>query len=173
MAQSKYKKKYARDIREYFLRFIELREDPAETDKAERSGMIHVRIDGDGHGKVEKAPSGGYPTLTKFAISIGVTTRTLRNWRAEFPEFDEACEFCEDIFSDVLDERALTGKCDGRVAMKIRELKANAKRAETGEGGVGKFSIDVVRHIVDNQGLELKEWSGKVEEDESYKPKAD
>ena len=129
MAKTKYKQKYCHMLVEYFLKFIELRDDPEIGDAAERHGMTQIKIE-NGEATAERTPSTGYPTMTKFAIKMGVTPMTLRNWRAEFPEFDEACEFAEAIGNDVLDERALTGKCDGRVAMKIRELKQNAKRMQ-------------------------------------------
>lgn len=31
-------------------------------------------------------------TLTQFAAEIGVAPSTVRRWRQEYPEFDEACE---------------------------------------------------------------------------------
>lgn len=166
MADTKYRKKYCRQVVEYFLKFIELRDDPEESDKAERRGMVPVKIE-NGKAKVEKKPSTGYPTLTKFAIAIGVTPRTIRNWRNEHDEFDEACEFAEAIFNDVLDERSLTGKWDGKVAMKIRELRANAKKGEDGIVG-GGLRIEIHKHISEEDKLELKEWEGDVVEDTEY-----
>ena len=136
MADTKYRKKYCKDVVEYFERFIEMRDDPRdrERDLAERQGMVAVKIE-NGKPVIEVPPCSGYPTLTKFAIKIGVTPRTLRNWRDKYPQFDEACEFAEEILSDVLDERALTGQFDGRAAMKIRELRANQKSREGDSGG--------------------------------------
>lgn len=168
MAKSLYRKKYCKEVKAYFFKFLDLRDDPVQDDKTERRGMVPIVIDGD-EAQICVKPCTGYPTLTKFAAKIGVTTRTLRNWRAEFPEFDEACELCEDIFDDVLDERALFGAWDGRVAMKIRELKANARdnAARSGVTG-GGLKIEITRHIPDGGGIELKEWEGEVNEDTGY-----
>ena len=175
MATSQFKKKYCKEVKEYFLRFIELRDDPKEGDKAERSGMVPIVIE-NGRAAVQNPPSTGYPTLTKFAIKIGVSPRTITNWRKEDAEFDEACEFAEAMFKDILEERALTSQWDSKTAMKILELRAAAKKDGVEEaGGVGgrKYSIDVVKHIPKDKQLELKEWEGEVTEDEGYKPQAD
>ena len=178
MAKPKYKKKYADDLLTYFFRFIEMRDDPDAADKAERQGYLLMEASpvDDVYRTIPPKPSSGYPTLTKFAIKIGVTPRTITNWRKKYKEFDEACEFADAVQDDVLNERALTGKVDGKVAMKIRELKTAAKKDGIEEaGGVGgrRYSIDVVKHIPKDKQLELKEWDGEVKEDEGYKPQAD
>jgi hypothetical protein len=49
------------------------------------------------------------PTFERFATSIGVTTATLRNWRAKYPEFEEACRMCEQIQRDFLQQGLLNG----------------------------------------------------------------
>ena len=167
VAKPKYKKEYAQKVVDYFLRFIEMRDDPKGSDKANRQGMITVEIGDDGNPKRTKPPCSGYPSLTKFAILIGVTPRTLTNWRQKEKDFDEACEFADLIQDEVLNERALTGDVDGRVAMKIRELKTNAKKS--GEiGGVGGLKIEIHKHISEDDKLELKEWEGEVVEDTGY-----
>ena len=166
MADTKYRKKYCRQVVEYFLKFIELRDDPEESDKAERRGMVPVKIE-NGKAKVEKKPSTGYPTLTKFAIAIGVTPRTIRNWRNEHDEFEEACEFAENILNDVLDERSLMGKWDGKVAMKIRELRANAKRYE--ESGSAGTKIVLEINSDGERPIDLKKWEGAANEETDYK----
>lgn len=169
MADTKYRKKYCRQVVEYFLKFIELRDDPEdrERDRAERQGMVAVKIE-DGVIKVEKTPCKGYPTLTKFAIAVGVTPRTIRNWRNEHDEFDEACEFAENILNDVLDERSLTGKWDGKVAMKIRELRANVKRREDGEDGNGSLSVNIRRDYAPDKEIVINVFEGEVNEDTEY-----
>jgi hypothetical protein len=43
---------------------------------------------------------GDIPTWERFATSVGVTTRTLLNWRQKFPEFEESCRICEQIVRD-------------------------------------------------------------------------
>lgn len=175
MATSKFKKKYCKEVKEYFLRFIELRDDPDEGDKAERSSMVPIVIE-NGRAAVQNPPSTGYPTLTKFAIKIGVSPRTITNWRKEDEEFDEACEFAEAMFKDILEERALTSQWDSKTCMKILELRAAAKKDGIDESGgaIGrKFTIDITKHISKENELVIKEWDGEVDEDESYKPKSD
>ena len=164
MADSKYRQKYCKRVKEYFLKFIELRDDPDEADKAKKKGMVAVVIE-NGTPVVQNPPSTGYPTLTKFAIKIGVSPRTLRNWRKEHEDFDEACEWAEEIFRDVMEERALTGKIDGRVAMKILELRAAAKKDEKEELG-NHIRIEIKN--LTSPTLELKEQEGITSEDTGY-----
>lgn len=165
MAKTRYKKSYCDEIVAYFLKFIEMRDDPDEGDSAERHGMVHVTIENGKATKNEK-PCSGYPTLTKFAIKIGVTPRTITNWRQKYPEFDEACEFADQIQDDILNERALFGDVDGRVAMKIRELKYNARRDES-NGADRKITL-----VIESDGedeIPLQKWTGEVNEDTGYK----
>lgn len=162
MAKSKYMPKYKKLVKDYFFKFIDLRDDPDKDDKTERQGMIPIDMTGK-KPIVSVKPCSGYPTLTKFACKIGVTTRTLRNWRAEYPDFDEVCELCEDMFDDIMDERALVGAVDGRVAMKIRELKANQR------GQKGNADVRVIFDIQDDgERIEIKRWDGPVNEDADY-----
>ena len=166
MAKPKYKKEYAQKVVDYFLRFIEIRDDPVTSDSANRQGMITVDFGEDGKPKRTKPPCSGYPSLTKFAILIGVTPRTLTNWRQKYKDFDEACEFADLIQDEVLNERALTGDVDGRVAMKIRELKANAKLKDANE--VGAKVIIKLNDDPDEQKIEIKKWVGEINEDTEY-----
>lgn len=164
MATSKFKKKYCKEVKEYFLRFIELRDDPNEGDKAERSGMVPIVIE-NGRAAVQNPPSTGYPTLTKFAIKIGVSPRTITNWRKEDAEFDEACEFAEAMFKDILEERALTSQWDSKTAMKILELRAAAKREA--DEALGNH-IQITFKNLTKPTLELKEQEGITSEDTGY-----
>jgi hypothetical protein len=165
MATSKFKKKYCKEVKEYFLRFIELRDDPKEGDKAERSGMVPIVIE-NGRAAVQNPPSTGYPTLTKFAIKIGVSPRTITNWRKEDAEFDEACEFAEAMFKDILEERALTSQWDSKTAMKILELRANAKETEDSNTAV-KVIFDI-KDDREGERITIKNWDGEVNEDHDY-----
>lgn len=164
MATSKFKKKYCKEVKEYFLRFIELRDDPKEGDKAERSGMVPIVIE-NGKAAVQNPPATGYPTLTKFAIKIGVSPRTITNWRKEDEEFDEACEFAEAMFKDILEERALTSKWDSKTAMKILELRAAAKREADEELG---NHIEIKINNLTKPALVLNEQEGITDEDTGY-----
>ena len=169
MAKSLYRAKYKKAVVDYFLKFIDLRDDPDKDDKTERQGMIPIDMTGD-RPVVSIKPCSGYPTLTKFACKIGVTTRTIRNWRAEHIDFDEVCEFCEDLFDDIMDERALIGTVDGRVAMKIRELKAAARAARdgSGESGGGKLSVNITPDYISSDEIVINEIKGEVYEDTEY-----
>ena len=161
-----YKKKYANELVEYFMRFLDLRDDPVADDKAERSGMVTIDLSDPGGAKVTRAPCSGYPSLIKFAKKIGVTPQTLQNWKDKHEDFAEAMEFADMIQDEVLNERALFGKVDGKVAMKIRELKAAAKREAKDELGVGGLKIEF-RNFTESK-IELKEYEGEVNEDTEY-----
>lgn len=165
MAATKYRQKYCKEIVNYFKRFIDMRDDPKEADMAERRGM--VAIDLTDTPKVLSPPCTGYPTLTKFAIKIGVSPRTLSNWRTEFPEFDEACDFAEEILSDVLDERALFEEWDSKTAMKIRELRQAAKLKGSGTLSGAKVVFEI-KSDPEDKPIEVKTWEGEVNEDTNY-----
>lgn len=167
MANTKYKKKYAQELIDYFMRFIELRDDPKDDDRTDRKGMIPVVIDESGAVTVSRKPCAGYPTLTKFAIKKGVTPRTITNWRDKYPEFEEACEFVDAIQDDILNERALTGAVDGRVAMKIRELKAASKKDGDSFGGGVKLTINIGDDDSEEK-ITVQKWTGPVNEDTDY-----
>ena len=165
MPKSKYKRQYAEELVEYFKRFLEMRDDPEGNNAAERRGLLTVEMD-EGDVKVLKPPCSGYPSLVKFAIKIGVTPQTLNNWRDKDEKFAEAMAFADMIQDEVLNERALAGSVDGRVAMKIRELKINAKKASEDEIGSSGLKIEIKNY---SEGkIELKEYEGEVNEDTGY-----
>jgi hypothetical protein len=166
LAKTKYKRIYCEKVVEYFMRFIELRDDPEISEAAERSGMIPITVEG-GSAKADIAPCSGYPSLVKFAIKIGVTPRTISYWRQKYPDFDEACEFADAIQDEVLNERALVGDVDGRVAMKIRELKANAKLAESGHMS-GPALVINLNDDPDEKKIEIQKWTEPINEDTDY-----
>lgn len=165
MAQTRYKREYCVKVVEYFSRFLEMRDDPDDNNAAERHGMVPVVIE-DGQAKVQNKPCGGYPSMVKFAKSLNVTTRTLRNWREKYPEFNEACEFADEIQDEVLNERALFGDVDGRVAMKIRELKQNKRESDEDTSG---RKITLVIEKDGEEDIQLKKWTGAVNEANDYK----
>lgn len=166
MPASKYKKKYANELVSYFKQFIELRDDPDKDDMAERHGMVTFDLTQSGGGAVTRKPCSGYPSLVKFAIKIGVTPQTLNNWRDKHDDFKEAMEFADMIQDEVLNERALVGAVDGRVAMKIRELKAASRREKIEELGHSGLKIEIKNY---SEGkIELKEYEGEVDEDTGY-----
>lgn len=170
MPSAKYRKTYPDELIAYFMKFIELRDDPDIDDGAERHGMVTVEIGKDGKIIKKQKPSTAYPSLIKFAIKIGVTPRTLTNWKNKYPLFAEACEFADAIQDEILNERALTGQVDGRVAMKIRELKINAKRmAEDELGNRGnQLSVNLNNDFAEKDEIVAKQWEGEVVEDTEY-----
>ena len=117
-----------------------------------------------------KKPCSGYPSLVKFAIKIGVTPQTLNNWRDKHDEFREAMEFADLIQDEVLNERALRGTVDGRVAMKIRELKINARKTEIEEigGSQSKLSVNLNNDFTAAEEITVKTWEGEIVEDTAY-----
>ena len=166
--KTKYKNKYADELVEYFMRFLEMRDDPQLDDSAEAHGMVTIEIGEDGKAQKKNPPMSGYPSLIKFAIKIGVTPQTLSNWKDKHEEFKEACEFADAIQDEILNERALTGAVDGRVAMKIRELKISArKNAGEIEGNGVRLTINVGADDQD-QRIEIQKWTGPVNEDTEY-----
>ena len=56
---------------------------------------------------VEKPNS--MPTFERFALNIGVTHDTLRNWCKEHPEFFGAYNACKDIQKDFIVEHGMMG----------------------------------------------------------------
>lgn len=58
------------------------------------------------------------PHFSEFARSIGVTTRTLKRWCREHPEFKDAYDQCQEIFEEFLIDNGLTGAY-GAIAMKF------------------------------------------------------
>lgn len=166
MAKPKYKKQYVEDLLTYFFKFIEMRDDPDEGDKADRQGFLLMEPGVDGvYTMIPPKPSSGYPTLTKFAIKKGISPRTLTNWRKKYSEFDEACEFAEAVYKDILEERALTGKWDSKTCMKILELRAAAKREA--DEALGNH-IQITFKNLTKPTLELKEQEGITSEDTGY-----
>ena len=169
MPKSKYKKQYAEELVEYFKRFLEMRDDPDGNDAAERRGLLTVEMD-EGDVKVLKPPCSGYPSLVKFAIKIGVTPQTLNNWRDKDEKFAEAMAFADMIQDEVLNERALSGSVDGRVAMKIRELKMNARKTEIEEigGSQSKLTVNLNNDFTAAEEITVNTWEGEIVEDTAY-----
>ena len=99
---AKYRKYYARDMCEYFARYL-LDED---YDKPQT----------DRHGNEYKRHR-GLPTFTKFAKKIGVSERTLGRWAADAdkPEFAAAYERCRDYQKDILIDRGLEGSYNSKI----------------------------------------------------------
>jgi len=68
-----------------------------------------------------------FPTFERFAITIGVTHRTLQNWNKEHDEFFRAYEMCKDLQKALIIEGGMTGDYNAAfakfVAVNVTDLK--------------------------------------------------
>lgn len=71
----------------------------------------------------------GIPEFIEFALTIGVSDETLRNWRDKYEEFGEAYKLCKSIQRWYLQQTGLSGKNNPRMTQFL--LSANFKVAET------------------------------------------
>lgn len=84
LSKLKYKRKYCQEVLQYFYNAV---------NKRGRNGMLE-----------------NVPSYAHFALQIGVSVRSIQNWRKEFPDFDEACEMAEAILIAALDSDSVTFK---------------------------------------------------------------
>ena len=105
MGKSKYKAKYAKEIVEYFTAYATLPQ--------------------------EKKRRRGVPQFSKFARQIGVTLRTLENWRLANDKFAEACEECEAIQREMLVDGGLEEEYNPRFAIFLIEQKERRGGSES------------------------------------------
>lgn len=99
MSKSKYRARYCTEIVEYFKEYAKA---------SELEGKKRHR---------------GVPQFSKFARKIGVTLRTLENWRLAFDRFDEACAECEAIQRELLVDGGLEEEYNPRFAIFLIEQK--------------------------------------------------
>ena len=71
---------------------------------------------------------GEFPTIEGFSAHLGVGTRTLYDWQAEYPDFSQTMDELRDIQKHLLISKGLTGNYNTRFAMFL--LKANHGMAE-------------------------------------------
>ncbi len=69
----------------------------------------------------------GIPQLSKFARKVGVTLRTLENWKEKYPKFHDACEECIAIRDEILIDGGLMGRYNPQITKFILE---NAKKKD-------------------------------------------
>ena len=50
------------------------------------------------------------PTFARFALDLGVDIGTIQNWRAKYPDFDDACLMAKDIQRDFLIQGLISGR---------------------------------------------------------------
>lgn len=65
----------------------------------------------------------GMPEFLEFALSIGVTRRTLTNWKKEHKEFEEAYALCNDIQQWYLERMGLSGRNNPRMTQFLLSVK--------------------------------------------------
>ena len=65
----------------------------------------------------------GIPEFLEFALAIGVTRRTLTNWKNEHDEFAEAYELCSEIQEWYLERTGLSGRNNPRMTQFLLSVK--------------------------------------------------
>ncbi len=55
------------------------------------------------------------PSFAKFGRMVGVSSGILKQWRAQYPSFDEACNMAADMAGDALFQRGLRGQYDSEM----------------------------------------------------------
>ena len=73
-----------------------------------------------------------YPQLGHFAEEIGVTRQTIRNWRKQYQEFDEACKEVEDMQREIIISGGLSGRYDASFSKWLLENNLGVKREDGG-----------------------------------------
>lgn len=130
---SKYKKEYATKLIEYFSK------PPTRVE--------YVKYyDSDGNIKREEPVVLGadYPTFAGFATTIGVTSRTLENWRERYVGFAEACERAEDIAHNILIVNGLAGNYNGNFAKFIASNQFDMAEKEKHElSGIEGIDLNI------------------------------
>lgn len=65
----------------------------------------------------------GIPEFLEFALRIGVTRRTLTNWKKEHQEFEEAYALCNEIQEWYLENTGLSGRNNPRMTQFLLSVK--------------------------------------------------
>lgn len=128
----KYKKEYANKLIEYFTV-------PPATTIWERKYYTNGQVK-------EERPiivAGKYPTFEGFAVSIGVTSRTLENWRNNYPSFAEAYERAIDMQKDILIVNSLGGQYNGNFAKFVASSQFDMAEKEKHEFSGDSWEVNV------------------------------
>lgn len=67
------------------------------------------------------------PHFSEFARSIGVTTRKLKSWAKDHPEFKEAMEQCQEILEEFLIDNGLLGVYGSQAMIFVAKNKTKMK----------------------------------------------
>jgi len=77
--------------------------------------------------QVKKLKANSMPTFERFAINVGVTHNTLRNWGAVHPEFLSAYNACKDIQKEFIVEHGMNNNYNAGfakfVAINVTDFK--------------------------------------------------
>jgi hypothetical protein len=134
----KYKPEYCDQLVEFFLN--------AATAPAQMATIFE--IDGPGNPAVNKIKKcramlevqtivAVLPTFTRFALSIRANISSIQNWRAKYPDFDEACQMAKDIQRDFLIQGLISGRIPATGGIFVAKNIAGMKdRADPFQRGV-------------------------------------
>lgn len=85
-----------------------------------------------------------YPTFEGFAKIVGVTSRTLLNWRDKYPSFAEAYERALDMQKDILITNSLGGLYNGNFAKFIASSQFDmVEKSEQKISGVEGWDVKI------------------------------
>jgi hypothetical protein len=83
--------------------------------------------------KIKKTKPNSMPTFERFAVNIGVTHNTLRNWCTQHPQFFSAYAACKDIQKDFIVEHGLNNNYNAGFAKFVAINVSNFKDKVTHE----------------------------------------
>lgn len=109
---------------------------------------------------------GGIPEFLEFALEIGVTSRTLNNWKSEYEEFAEAYALCNEIQEWYLERMGLMGTNNPRMTqflLSVKHQRAEYSRRKPTEEKREQGLSEADRVLLSKLEERL---SGKVEERE-------
>ena len=126
---NKYKKEYAEELIKYF---------------SEPPTRVEYIRDYDAHGKLKHEEpvvlGADYPTFEGFATQIGVTTKTLENWKRDHPLFAKAYELAQDLQKNTLLVNGLGGRYNANfakfVAMNHHNMADRTEQKLLGDEGM-------------------------------------
>lgn len=85
-----------------------------------------------------------YPTFEGFAKTIGVTSRTLLNWREKYPSFNDAYERALDMQKDILITNSLGGLYNGNFAKFIASSQFDmVEKSEQKISGIEGIDLNI------------------------------
>ena len=127
-ANSKYKAKYCREIIEFFSDFIMV-----ESYNKYGKKQLQRRL----------------PTFEEFALRIGVSVRTLGNWREKESKFADACEECLSLQKNLLIQAGLNDSFNSSfVKFTLSAVHGMREKTDVSVGGSGDKPFEVNIRVV-------------------------